>query len=92
MVSDQIVVLNRTATASPRTWGTPIARRQVTAISSALHRMAIGVRDWARIPALPYAALWEASLIAGFARERDSYAPDPCATEMPFLAEPWPRG
>jgi hypothetical protein len=50
------------------------------------------MRDWARTPALPYAALWEGSVVAGMLHEPTDFEPDPFTSDMPFLKDVWPRG
>jgi hypothetical protein len=91
MMSDQIAARTGKGVAGPSMWRRPVALRHATPISALLHRIACGIGRWARIPCLPYAALWEASFIGGLVHERDTYSPDPFATEMPFLADSWPR-
>ena len=53
--------------------------------------MSAAVTKWAKVPLLPYAALWEASVIVSLLKERDDFEPDRYATEMPLLMDDWPR-
>ena len=89
MMSDQIAVRSRTDLAVP---GVPLGRRSMTTISAMLHRIAASIGDWSSIPCLPYAALWEASVVVDQVNDRKIYEPDPFATELPFLSDSWPRG
>jgi len=41
---------------------------------------------------VPYATLWEASVIVSLQQEADVFQPDPIASETPFLKHSWPRG
>jgi hypothetical protein len=41
-------------------------------------------------PVLPYAMLWEASLVVNGIRQCDYFAPDPYSTEAPFLRDAFP--
>jgi hypothetical protein len=47
---------------------------------------------WAKVPVLPYAALWEASVITSLLTGHGLFEPDGFATETPFLTNSWPRG
>jgi hypothetical protein len=59
--------------------------------SSAL-ALSHAVISWIRIGALPYATLWEASLVVDLLAERDTQEPDAFSKEMPFSPDSWLRG
>jgi hypothetical protein len=92
MASDQIAILNSAPVARARTWPFHIGRQHVTALTTTFQGIGSGIRRFAMIPARPYASLWEASSVAGRARDGDAYAPDPFSTELPFLEDSWPNG
>jgi hypothetical protein len=67
------------------TWRAPVTGR------AAVYRFTSMLSQWVRIPVLPYAALWEASLVAGQRGDRKTFAPDPPSTGMPCLTDSWLR-
>jgi hypothetical protein len=92
MISEQATFQQPTQVVAIRTSGAPIGRHQFVALGAVLRRSAHKLGRWARVPALPYAALWEASLVAGMVREPKDFEPDPFASETPFLSNSWPLG
>jgi hypothetical protein len=92
MISEQTVLESPVLPAVTGTLRVPVARRHVTGIGAAINRFSGSVRQWISIPVLPYAALWEASLIAGHLGHRKTLEPDPVSTETPFLTDSWLRG
>jgi hypothetical protein len=89
MMSNRIAVRTQTDLAVPHM---RVGRRFTTTISAMLHRISASLGDWASIPCLPYAAVWEASLVVAKVNDWKIYEPDPFATELPFLLDSWPRG
>jgi hypothetical protein len=74
------------------TWCSPFSRQRVAGIGACFVRLTRTITAWNRVPALPYAALWEASIMVSLLTERESHTPDPFAAEMPFLSDAWLRG
>jgi hypothetical protein len=91
MISEQ-TALNaptRTFTTTPR----PVfARAHLDGLATSLGRFTRAVQAWARVPALPYASLWEASVVVDLVSDQQLYEPDPFATESQFLTYAWLRG
>ena len=78
-----------TSTAAPETWQAPAAARRLTTL---VRMVSSKLASWVKTPALPYAALWEASLVVDALQDRESYEPDPFVTELPHTRLDWPRG
>jgi len=91
MIADQTAVQRPTSTAAIGTSHASLRKRQLSAIGAKVRRMSAAVSKWAKVPLLPYAALWEASVIVSLLKERDYFEPDRYATEMPWLTDDWPR-
>jgi hypothetical protein len=92
MISEQSALNTRTRQLSVGTSRYPFSRQRVAGIGASFAQLTRGLTTWARVPALPYAALWEASLMVSLLTEHESQKPDPFATEMPFLTDAWLRG
>ena len=73
------------------TWRTPLGRIPLTAIGAMAHHVTSALRGWARVPLLPYATLWEASVLVSLLKKPEHDEPDPFSTELPFLTDSWPR-
>jgi len=73
----------KSATARAAPLGTGL--RETAAGRAILQRVATILHDWAATPALPHAALWEASVVTGMLL--DAFEPDPFATEPPCLGQ-----
>jgi hypothetical protein len=73
---------------------TPLAARRprLIAIGAMAERAIRALRGWATVPVLPYATLWEASMVASLLTSREFFEPDRYGTEAPFLTDSWPRG
>ena len=67
-------------------------RRRSIAIGAMAQRVIRALRGWAKVPVLPYATLWEASIVASLLTSREFLEPDGYGTEAPFLTDSWPRG
>jgi hypothetical protein len=91
MISEQTALPAQARIVTGRTFATPVGARQLAVLGGILQRAAVNLRGWARLPALPYAAVWEASVVAGMLHEPKEYEPDRFATEAPFLDNGWPR-
>lgn len=92
MISEQTVLDSPVLPAVSSPLRMPASRLHVADVGAALHRLTGMVGQWLRIPALPYAALWEASLVVGQLRDQKTFEADPFSTEMPFLIDSWLRG
>jgi len=68
-----------------------LVRPRLTAIGAMAQRAIRALRGWARVPVLPYATLWEASIVTSLLTTGELVEPDRYATEAPFLTDSWPR-
>jgi hypothetical protein len=92
MISEQTTLWTSPRTVMTDTWRAPLRHHQLPGIRAMAHRLTRAVSGWASVPVLPHAALWEASALLSLLNERESFPPDPYATEMPFLTDSWPHG
>ncbi len=92
MISEQTVLDSRVLPAVTGTLRAPAASLHVAGVGTAVHRFTGMVAQWLRIPVLPYAALWEASLVARQLVDKKTFEPDPFSTETSFLTDLWLRG
>jgi hypothetical protein len=92
MISEQTVLNTPVPNPVSGTWRAPAIRHHAEHIRGAAYRLVRIVYRWVRIAVLPYAALWEASLIAGQLDDRKTFKPDPFSTETSFLTDSWLRG
>ena len=67
-------------------------RPRSIAIGAMAQRAFRALRSWAKAPVLPYATLWEASIVASLLATGEFFEPDGYGTEAPFLTDSWPRG
>ena len=65
MISEQTPLPTMTRIETTHISATPIPLRLPVVVAGVLQRVAANLRGWARVPVLPYAALWEASVITG---------------------------
>lgn len=70
----------------------PFGQIQLTALSCVARRVTGVLRKWAGAPVLPYASLWEASVLLDVLTEREYFEPDRYTAEAPFVTDSWPRG
>ena len=91
MISDQIALQPFSSTAATRTRRTPGGSCRLTAIGAVASRVGGAIRKWAKAPLLPYAMLWEASVLMAILKDRQYFEPDPLAAERPFLSDLWLR-
>jgi hypothetical protein len=91
MITDQTAVQRLSSTAAIGTSHASLRKRQLSAIGAKVRRMSAALSKWVKVPLLPYAPLWEASVIVSLLKERDYFEPDRYATEMPWLTDDWPR-
>jgi hypothetical protein len=67
-------------------------RNHLVGTGGIARRLTHAIIGFAQAPALPYAALWEASLVVSLLNVRDSFESDRPATEMNVLTDVWLRG
>jgi hypothetical protein len=91
MIAEQTVPQTQRPTVMTRTSRTP-ARRPLTAMTSSALALSRAAISWIRIGPLPYATLWEASLVVDLLTERDIQEPDAFSTQMPSSTDSWLRG
>lgn len=94
MIADHTALQTLTTIAVPTNATAPATSQVPTVIprlTSALRFVGAAVVRWTKTPALPYAALWEASVVAGAGTDDKLYEPDPFAAEHPFTRLQWPR-
>jgi hypothetical protein len=92
MIAEQTVLKTQTPTVMTRTSRAPASRRPLTAMRSSALALSHAVISWIRIGALPYATLWEASLVVDLLAERDIHQPDAFSRQMPSGPDSWLRG
>jgi hypothetical protein len=90
MISEHTVL--RTPIVVTHTWRAPNARRAMAVLETVAHSLTHTLVDWARLPIMPYAPLWEASVVVSFIREQPPFEADLYSSETPFLTDPWLRG
>jgi hypothetical protein len=81
MISDQTALNTSTRTFVTGTQRPVFARAHLTAIGTSLAGFTRSLQAWARVPALPYASLWEASVVVDLLSDQKLYEPDPLGTE-----------
>ena len=59
------------STSSTATFRAAAVQHHPGSIAMLVHRVAGAIKTWMKTPALPYAALWEASLVVGLLAERE---------------------
>jgi hypothetical protein len=67
-------------------------RTRLIALGAMAERAGRALRGWARVPILPYATLWEASMVATLLATGELFEPDRYAAQAPFLMDTWPHG
>ena len=92
MIAEQTVLRTQTPTVATRTSRAPASLLPIAAMKSRAITLSRAVISWIRIGALPYATLWEASLVVDLVTERDLQEPDAFSTQMPFSTDSWLRG
>jgi len=93
------MVAKQTALNSPKqsvvtgaAWHAPIAGRHITRIRVVACQFARSVTAWARVPVLPYAALWEASVVVSLLNQRESFESDRPGADTSVKTDAWLRG
>ena len=90
MISEHIAIQDP-PTHATRPWRLVAVSLPKAAILAFTSRVTRAIHAFAKVPMLPYAALFEAEMLLGMRRNREYFEPDPFATEAPFLDDRWPR-
>ena len=69
-----------------------INRQWLDAIGAGSGRLTRMLGAWLNVAALPYATLWEASLVANLVNDGTRYEADPDANDLPLLTNSWLHG
>jgi len=80
MISEHTAPHTPTATLTFGTWHSGITRH-LASIWTSLTGLTSDVEAWASVPALPYAVLWEASVVVGLVDGRELHASDAVASD-----------
>jgi hypothetical protein len=91
MISEQTALNTPRVSSMTAVWHAPFGR-QLAALGMSLARLTRDVQAWAHVPALPHAALWEASVVVDLVNGQKFHEPDPVVGEPPFLTDSWLRG
>jgi hypothetical protein len=91
MISDQPAIQSLARTAATPMWRVAVGGQPLSAVLAAYRRVGGALRDWVKVPLLPYAALWEATILIDLLKQREYFEPDPYSAETPFLTGSWPR-
>jgi hypothetical protein len=89
MISEQIALNIPTRTLVTGTPRAAFVHAQLTAVRRSVASLTGALRAWARVPALPYAAMWEASVVVDLVTDQKFYEPDPFATGRSYLTDSW---
>jgi hypothetical protein len=91
------MIIERTLPHSPKqtvvtgAWHAPTDRPHVTGIGRVACHFTRSLTQWARVPVLPYAALWEASVVVSLLNERESFESDRATPDKSVLTDAWLR-
>ena len=92
MSAEQIARHSPRQTVVTAAWRAPIGRPHLTGIRAVACHFARSLTQWARVPVLPYAALWEASVVVSLLDQRESFESGLPAVDTSVLSEAWLRG
>jgi len=92
MIAEQTALHSPQQTVVTGAWRAPIDRPHLTGIRAVACQFTRSLTAWARIPVLPYAALWEASLVVTLLNQRESFDSDRPAVDTSVLTDAWLRG
>jgi hypothetical protein len=91
------MIAERTALHSPKqtavtgAWRAPIDLAHLTGIRAVAYHFTRSLTAWARVPVLPYAALWEASVVVSLLNPCESFESDRPAVDTSVLTYAGPR-
>ena len=81
------------STSSAATFPAAAVQHHPSTIAMLVHRVADTCRSWMKAPALPYAALWETSLVVGLLAERERRPrPEADVAQPVSRTDAWLRG
>jgi hypothetical protein len=86
MAVDRNIVHTPTNSALTLNWRISIDAHLLRACGGTVRRVGHAIAGWTRTPVLPYAAVWEASLVSSLATESEFYQRDRHVT-VPFHAD-----
>ena len=92
MIVEQTLLHSPKQTVVTGAWQAPIDRPHLTGIRAVACHFTRSLTEWARVPALPYAALWEASVIVSLLIQRESFESDRPTADTSVLTDAWLRG
>jgi len=73
-------------------WQARIGRPHLTGIRAVACHFTRSLTAWARVPVLPYAALWEASVVVNLLNQRESFESDRSSGDRSLPTDAWLRG
>lgn len=89
MIVEQTLLRSPKQTVVTDAWHARIARPQLTGIRAMACQFTRSLTEWARVPALPYAALWEASVIVSVLIQRESFGSHRPTADRSVLTDAW---
>jgi len=92
MIAEQTTLHSPKQKVVTGTWRAPIDRPQLTGIRAVACQFTRSLTEWARVPVLPYAALWEASVIVRLLNQRESFESDRPTADTSVLIDAWLTG
>jgi hypothetical protein len=92
MIVEQTLLHRPKETVVTAAWRAPIGRPYFTEIRARAGRFTRSLIACARVPVLPYAALWEASVVVSLLNQRESYESDRPTAHTFVLTNAWLRG
>jgi hypothetical protein len=93
MISEQSALQHISSNSASQDWSVTPPHKAISVVAALFASAARGIMHFIQIPALPSAALWEASTLVRIlaSTEKTEYRPDLFSTESPFLSDRWPR-
>ena len=92
MIAEQTALHSPKQTMVTAVWRAPTGRPYFTGIRAGTGRFTRSLTRWARVPVLPYAALWEASLVVPALSQGESLGSDRPTANTFVLTNAWLRG
>jgi hypothetical protein len=92
MIVEETLLHSPRQTVMTGAWRATIDRADVTEIRAVVCHFTRSLTEWARVPALPYAALWEASMVVSLMNQRASFDFDRSTADTSILSDAWVRG
>ncbi len=92
MIAEQTALHSPKQTLVTAAWRALAGRPYFTGIRAGARRFTRSLTRWARVPVLPYAALWEASLVVNSLSQLESLGSDRATANTFVLTNAWLRG